>query len=420
MTDRKVKKLRNKIWFSLWGSFFVIVAFAMVNAYLSNVSFSHQRFQSTVQSLAHAELQLILAGTSSTGTGFVIEIKNQEVLSIQGDTDFSLAEAEELISQSFSQYYGHRIRNRFLWRFPQPFLEYQGTYWSYVRLNHDFDTFGSYLLFWDASEVRVEIANFNLLFVIMGSLLFILIGFISHIVANFLVKPTATSFERQKQFVADVSHELKTPLTMVKNNLTALQMSKDETTDNQKRWLNNIDFGYNRMQHLITDLLQLAKLEESHASEQALTRFDFSQIATLISEQMKPQADDKQLELSLFIDSDIYVTANVEKIMQVMTILLDNAIKYTNQNGMVIVRVKKNRQLASFIVENSGAGIPVEKLPKVFERFYQVDESRNSEQKSHGLGLSIAKTIVEQAGGKIKVLSVPNELTTAYFTIKTS
>jgi len=422
MTDKKIIKLRNQIWLCLWGSFFAIVAFALVTAYLSNVSFSHQRFQSIMQRLAPRELQMILTGDSSTGTGFVVEVDNQGVLSIQGDTDFSLMEAEELVNQAFSQYDNNRIRNRFLWRFPQPFLEYQGTYWSYVSINFAPDNLTTHLVFWDASEVRLEIANFNFIFAMAGSLLFILIGAMSHVAANLLVKPAAISLERQKQFVADVSHELKTPLTMVKNNLTALQMSKDETTDNQKRWLNNIDFGYHRMQHLITDLLQLAKLEENHVSEQVLTRFDISQIATLVCEQMQQQATDKQIEFSLFIDSDIYVTANAEKIMQVMTILLDNAIKYANQNGAVIVRVraKQNRQLASFSVENSGAGIPAEKLPKIFERFYQVDESRNSEQKSHGLGLSIAKTIVEKAGGKIEVSSAKNEMTTAYFTIKTS
>lgn len=427
MIDGRIKKLRNKIWFSLWITLFVIISFAMVIVYLSHASFQRQQFQNTMHHVAPITLEHILLGYDMIDPpgAFVIQLDDTQLqaISIKGDTNFNLRDANDIVTKVRHQTggLGSRIRDRFLWRLPTPFIEFQQVYWSYVPVFGDTNSqseWTPHLVFWDATSVADEVTRFRNNFFLASGLIFLVIGTISYLITYLLVKPTAIAFERQKQFITDISHELKTPLTMIKNNLNVLQIDKKATIETQSHWVDNIDFAYVRMNNLITDLLTLSKLE-NYLDETNISKFDFSQVANWIINSMKCQFDAKEIYFSSDIEPGIIVNQNADKMMQVMVILLDNAIKYVNVGGTIVVDVKRMHQTVTFKVKNSGLGISATHLPNIFERFYRVESSRNSTDKSYGLGLAIAKTIIEQAGGKINASSIPNEMTTISFTIKT-
>jgi len=442
MKDRRITKLRNKIWISLWASFFAIIIFALSTIYLSNASFHRQQFQNIKQQGSHLDLEVILRG-GSPNAAFVIESTlSGQAISIQGDTDFDLDHAVEILGAVIEQE-NSRIRDRFLWRVPTPFIEFGGDYWLFVRMLGDeiesdrtevqnivvdtshADLLGEdllqdqifYVILWNATGVLRIIESLRFNFYLAGVTIFLLLGGLLYVIANLLVKPIIIAMERQKQFVADASHELKTPLTMIKNNLSILRLDQEATIASQKQWLDNIQFGFDRMSHLTTDLLTLAKLE-NQLNPTNISEFDFSQTSHWIIESMKPLADTKTIAFSNDVEENIFITQDAGKIMQVMTILVDNAIKYADEGGWVKVDVKRKRQMVSFVVKNSGQGISAEKLPHIFDRFFSANETRNSENKSYGLGLAIAKMIIEQSGGIIGASSIENELTTVYFSLK--
>jgi len=445
MNDRKIKKLRNKIWLSLWVSFFAITVFTLTTVYLSHVTFHHQQFQNARRHIGRLEMETLLDSDALHGVFVVESTLNGQLLSIQGDTTFDLDQATE-IRDLIRVQTSSRIRDRFLWRVPTPFITFDETYWFFTAIDgHEIDRMINqevmdevvnelyvddrglstspiqdrvvYHLFWDATFVQHAIEETRVNFAVAGMVAFVLLGGIFYVVANFIVKPIGGAFERQKQFIADASHELKTPLAMIKNNLSVFRLNEEMTIASQVHWLDNVQFGFDRMSHLTTDLLTLAKLEEP-LGQSKVSEFDFSQAASWVVHSMKSLADAKAIDLSHEIQPDVYVKQDAEKIMQVMTILIDNAIKYAGVGGWIELQVKRKRQVVTFTIVNGGPGIPSEKLPHIFERFYTVDEARNSENKSYGLGLAIAKMMVEQAGGTIKATSIENERTTLCFSLK--
>jgi len=443
MNDLNIRRLRNKIWLSLWISFFTIVVFTLVTVYLSHTSFHRQQFQNARENIGRFEVEEMLNSDDLHGIFILESTLSGQIISLQGDTTFNLTQGSEMFELANEQA-SSRIRDRFLWQVPAPFISFDETYWFFSRVigeemdrvidqesvyevesDQDGRSFLNepiydrilYTIFWDATHVlnATQRARFN--FTVAGGASFALLGIVFYAVANFIVKPIEISFERQKQFIADASHELKTPLTMIKNNLSVLRLDQEATVASQAQWLDNVQFGFDRMHHLTTDLLTLAKLEEP-SEQRKISEFDFSQAAGWVIHPMKSLADEKGIDLSYEIQPGLYVKENAEKIMQVMTILTDNAIKYANREGWINLQVKKKKDRVSFTLANSGSGIPPEKLPHLFDRFYTVDEARSSENKSYGLGLAIAKMIVEQAGGTIRVTSIENERTTVCFSLK--
>jgi len=450
MNDHNIKKLRNKIWLSLWVSFFAITVFALTTVYLSQATFHRQNFQNARRNIGRLEVEEMLDGDVFQPGVFVIESTlSGQLISIQGDTTFDLDQANEIRDLTRAQA-SSRIRDRFLWRVPTPFITFDETYWFFTAIDgHEIDRMINqevidevmdevvnevdaddrnplnfpiydrviYHLFWDATFVQHAIEETRFNFAVAGVIAFALLGGVFYVVANLVVKPIEFAFERQKQFIADASHELKTPLTMINNNLSVLRLDEEATIASQKQWLDNVQFGFDRMRHLTTDLLTLAKLESQPRQDNVLA-FDFSQASHWVVHSMKSLADVKDIDLSHEIQPDVYVKQDAEKIMQVMTILIDNAIKYAGVGGWVDLQVKRKRHFVTFTIANGGSGIPSEKLPYIFERFYTVDEARNSEHKSYGLGLAIAKVIIEQAGGTIEANSTLNERTTLCFSLK--
>ena len=212
--------------------------------------------------------------------------------------------------------------------------------------------------------------------------------------------------DMRKEFVANVSHELKTPLTSIKTYSETL-LDDEMPLDNEdtKKYLNVILTESNRMSRLISDLLQLTTFDYKKTSWNKLY-FDLTELSKQICEKHKIQAEIKNQKLECNVTSTVpMVYADRDGIEQVITNIITNAIKYTPENGNINVYVGCVHDDAYIKVRDDGIGIPEEDLPRVFERFYRVDKARSREMGGTGLGLAIAKEIIEANGGSIDIKS---------------
>jgi signal transduction histidine kinase len=212
------------------------------------------------------------------------------------------------------------------------------------------------------------------------------------------IKPIKESYYKQKQFISDASHELKTPLAVIHTNVDVLLTNTDEQN---KKWLEYIKSEVERMGHLTNDLLYLTQMDGAEDHQMMKTTFNISERLEHILLGLEVVAFEKNISLIYDIAPDIEMHGNAEQVSQVMMILLDNAIKYTQTGGDISILLSKSTHHINLSVTNSGDGISEEDLPYVFDRFYRADKVRSRESGSYGLGLSIAKTIVEQHNGKI-------------------
>jgi signal transduction histidine kinase len=218
------------------------------------------------------------------------------------------------------------------------------------------------------------------------------------------VRPIEENYDRQKQFVADASHELRTPLAVISANIEAITASGEETVSSQSEWFGYIKEELQRTGKLVDGLLYLAKSE--NIRNESNLPFNLSAVCETACTSMEAVLYETGKELTTDIRPDVYITADSEKIMQVLYILLDNAGKYASQAGKIAVTLTYEKEYAVLRVMNSSGDMPPDELTKIFERFYRSDTSRSHETGGTGLGLSIAKIIVENSGGSISADNV--------------
>lgn len=241
----------------------------------------------------------------------------------------------------------------------------------------------------------------------------IILYFASRFFANRSIAPVKEAFEKQKQFIADASHELKTPLTIINTNADVLLSNSDDTIHNQSKWLHYIKSETERMTSLTNDLLYLTEMDDSR-SRMIYSKFNLSDVVENIILTMEAVIFEKHISLEYDIEPDLTVLGNSEQIKQVIMILLDNAVKYSNPKGSVTLSLKKQHNDMVLAVTNTGEGIAPEHLASIFDRFYRTNASRARKQGGYGLGLAIAKSIIEQHKGKIYAKSFVGESTTFY------
>lgn len=250
-----------------------------------------------------------------------------------------------------------------------------------------------------SSEESLKIRLIQI-FTLVGFISLIFLFVISVFLTNKSIKPIKETFDKQKQFIADASHELKTPLTIIKTNTSLLLSNPEDTIKNQSKWIKYIESQSDRMSELVNEMLSLAKLD---VDENKLIISDFN--LSNIIENMLLTFDAIIFENKITLDTNIYkniiIKGNSDSIKKLFSILMDNAVKYTNKGGLISVDLITDKNKVKLIIKNTGDGIPKDKLDKIFERFYRADDSRNRETGGYGLGLSIAKSIVKQHKGKI-------------------
>ncbi len=220
---------------------------------------------------------------------------------------------------------------------------------------------------------------------------------ISKKLSNIIVKPVEETIEKQKQFISDASHELKTPLAVIEANVDVL-----ESKVGKSKWMEYIQSEITSMNKLINDLLFLAKTENIKTIRNK-EQINISEEIKMISSMFESVAYEKKVKINYNIQENIKVNIEKEDIKQIISILLDNAIKHTEKENNIYVELKKEKGLNTIKIKNKGKPIPEEEQEKIFERFYRVDKSRNRSEKRYGLGLAIAKTIIEKYNGKIEV-----------------
>lgn len=250
-------------------------------------------------------------------------------------------------------------------------------------------------------ESSNEISKMNLVFVISFVILgigIVLIYILSKKIANLIVKPVEETFNKQIDFISDASHELKTPLAVIQANSDVL-----EGEIGKNKWLSYIQNETDNMGKLIQELLLLTKIENIDKLREA-EKFNMSNHIELTLSSFESMAFEKKVKIESEIQKDI-VTENFNRddITHILSTLIDNAIKHTEENKKVIVELKKNKDKIIINVKNQGKEIPVSEREKIFDRFYRIDKSRNRNEKRYGLGLSIAKATVLKNNGQIHV-----------------
>lgn len=233
-------------------------------------------------------------------------------------------------------------------------------------------------------------------FILIGLACVTLFGILAFILSKWLVKPVEESFKEQKQFVNDASHELKTPLTIITTNAEMLQ--NDCSIEDKNKYAKNIYTVSKQMRSLIEDMLNLARIEKGE--EAGFSKINLSETYSDAILQYEPVMFELGLDLKEEIAKDIFVIGSEQRLLQLFTILLDNASKYS-QKGTIFVKLQVTGRNAILSVANPSEPLTPNQLNDIFKRFYRVDESHNS-RNSFGLGLSIAKSICESHKGKIK------------------
>lgn len=212
-----------------------------------------------------------------------------------------------------------------------------------------------------------------------------------------IVKPVNEAFIRQKQFIYDASHELKTPIAIISASAEMLEKNPKE-----KKWLDNIKTENNRMNKLVISLLDLSKSENIKENE-VYTNVNLSKVIKNKALTFESLIYENSLELDVDVANDIMFNCNEDRIKELLSILMDNAIKHSLPNSQITVKLSKEKNNIYLSVKNKGKEIPVSEKEKIFERFYRLDKSRNRDDNRYGIGLSIAKNIVINHNGTISV-----------------
>lgn len=245
--------------------------------------------------------------------------------------------------------------------------------------------------------------------VIISLLVLGLVTFFSYVLSKKAVAPMVQAYEKQNAFITDASHELKTPLAIIKTSADVLEMEGGES-----KWTGNIHKQVNRLNGLIGNLISLTKLEESDDLDKL--DFSFSDVLNDCVTDVKDYALSLDKNIVTDIEDGILFKGNEKLIRQVIGILLDNAIKYAKENSDINVRLTKQNKKIVFTVENEADNLEIKNYNILFERFYRADSSRNSKTGGYGIGLSIAQSIVLKHKGKISADSFGGEK--IVFTVK--
>lgn len=257
---------------------------------------------------------------------------------------------------------------------------------------------GTLIAFTDKSDETKVLRQFIRTTIIIGAVTLVLLSFAGYFLSKKSIEPIKLAFEKQKQFISDASHELKTPLTVISANADVLSGEIGEN-----KWLNYIKSQTDRMNLLVNDLLNLTRLE-NNTSNFICTDFNLSQAVTNTALPFECRAFETNKKFIVDIEDNITINGSEQHIRQMTAIFIDNALKYSDDGGMVRVNLKKQGDRKILSVYNTGSGVKEEEKDKIFERFYRSDDSRSRQTiGGYGLGLAIAKSIIDKHKFRINV-----------------
>lgn len=248
----------------------------------------------------------------------------------------------------------------------------------------------------------------NLLGVLLSILVlfFIVALWFSNSMSKKAMIPIQKAYKQQQQFLADASHELRTPLSIINTSLDVIELDNGEVfSPYTKEVLSDMKEEVGRMSRMVQHLLMLAR-SDSGSVQFEMAPFDLVPKVRQWVQSFEALASKKQISIQTKFPKEMVVTGDIERIKQVVYILLDNAMKYTPEEGSVDVAIEMDHKQCSLSIRDTGIGIPEEEKQRIFDRFYRMEKHRSRDEGSAGLGLSIAKWIVEAHHGSIEVVSV--------------
>ena len=219
-------------------------------------------------------------------------------------------------------------------------------------------------------------------------------------ISGFVLKPISENIKKQKQFVTNAGHELKTPLAIITADIDVLELEVGE--DNE--WIQSIRNQTERLNQLIKSLLSLSRYDMENKDEPEITVFNVSELINEEINNFKPMAVNKTISFEKLTDGDILVKTEIDNIRQLLGLFLDNAIKYTPENKNIKISIRKAGRKLIMIFENNYDNSKKLNTKRIFERFYRGEKSHNKEIQGYGIGLSIVQSIVEKYNGHVKAV----------------
>ena len=252
---------------------------------------------------------------------------------------------------------------------------------------------------------------------VLGGVALVFAAGIGYVLSGGAMKPVREAYEKQRQFAADASHELRTPLAVVLASADLLRSDPSITSPFLKQVIEDVRDEVKKMTKLVSDLLTVARTD-GKANQMRLVRMDLVSAVQQTVRIMRPFAEKKDIVIDEELPKRVEIHADEQKIRQLILILVDNAVKYTPEHGRISVCVQEDRWSVKLSVSDTGIGIAPEHQERIFERFYRVDKARSRRMGGNGLGLAIAREIVEAHGGSIAVESEPGKGTTFHIRLK--
>lgn len=277
------------------------------------------------------------------------------------------------------------------------------------------DPNGMHITFLDCGRRLDSFHRFLISSVVMSTIGLAIVLIVILILSDRIIRPIAEAYEKQKQFITDAGHEIKTPLTVINANVDILETELGE--DNES--LGDIKVQVKRLKTLTEDLVMLSRMEEAENKLQKI-EFPISEVVMETADAFRTLAENENKEFICTIEPMLTFNGNDKAIRQLVSVFLDNALKYSQNGGRIeLTLARQNRTIILSVFNTTDFEINSEQLKYVFDRFYRTDASRNSESGGHGIGLSVAKAIVTNHSGKINAATKDGKsfLVTAYFPI---
>ena len=272
--------------------------------------------------------------------------------------------------------------------------------YTYFKIYYENET---ELIFIDS---RAEITSYEKMIMISSIIFvctFILITLIIILISKRIIKPYEKLYKKEKMFLTNASHELKTPITIIKTDLDVLKMD-----DVNNEWIDSIDNQTNRLSKLVNEMVNLYKIEEKK-EDIVKNNFNISEVTLDVLDNFLSSFKFKNYNIKIDIEENIIINSNEDIYMKILFSLLDNANKYGLENGDFSIKLYKEKKKVILKVYNQTEEFEKEKLKFIFDRFYTLDESRSKEKSGYGIGLSIAKILTEDINGSIQASTNDNK-----------
>lgn len=390
-----IKKLRLKLMFAAMLSLLIVLTLILGTAAVLNYRQILSTADMTLSLLAENGGRfpdsLFLNGNSPRGSRrFSPELPYESryfSVSLSGDGTILLINTGKIaaVDSSTAADYAQKVAQRGRTK------GFVGDYRYTVRSGDD----QTQIIFLDCSR---DLNGFRTFLIISGQVCVVgLIGvfLLLFILSGRIVKPFSENYEKQKRFITDAGHELKTPLTIIDADTEVLEMDFGEN-----EWLRDIQTQTKRLADLTNSLIMLSRMEEEQGRTETIT-FPLSDVAEETLETFQTLARTHRKTLTGQIQPMISMSGDEKAIRRLISILLDNAVKYSQEEGRISLTLEKQKNLIRLSVFNTAQFVSKESLPHLFDRFYRADQSRNSQTGGYGLGLSIAQAIVSAHRGRI-------------------